>query len=99
MGTLLFQSLPIISFVPYSLYTITAEPSLAVIQTLNASGFVSFVQRYRRVASTGLMIARPNPRTMTLDGSEAEIKEVTGKIVETKNDETTNGSTVRTSET
>ena len=45
------------------------------------------------------MIARPNPRTMTLDGSEAEIKEVTGKIVETKNDETTNGSTVRTSET
>lgn len=45
------------------------------------------------------MTLKPNLGAMTLDGSETETGEVTGKIVETKNDETTNGLTVRTSET
>ena len=45
------------------------------------------------------MTPEPNLGAITLDGSETETREVTRKMVETKNDEMTNGLTVRTSET
>lgn len=95
-GNPVLQSLPLISFILYFLYIITAEPSLDVVQTQHAPGFVSFVQGTDALRAPDSQTESECDDARRIQGSEAE--EVTGNMVKTKNDERANGSVFKTIE-